>query len=381
MKKLVALLLIALLVAGTLAGCYAEEPPVPTPEDPPAPATPVPMPTPEPEPTPHPNAANMQIAWIEPSPGSFFHDGDRRGGWLGIQQFLDSHGLSSDHATRFQPHLDSDEARIDLITYAIDYWGANIIVMQSHHFINASAAVQERFPDIKFILLDATPAGGAAENLVAIHFAEEQAGFLAGYAAVMDGHRSLGFMGGIADPAIVRYGYGFLYGAEYAAAALDLTEGEVTVRYTYLGDFAPSPDHAMMAAAWFEDGIEVIFTAAGHAGFSVISAATYAGGLVIGADDDQSGVGEIVLTSAVKMLDAAVYDMLTDILHEEFIGGRILRFDASNRGIGLPMDTSRFQTFTQAQYDAIFALLADGTIRVDDTHHEIVLHLVVLYEL
>ena len=372
---MIALLLIALFITVTFTGCRAEEVPVPTP----APATPVPTPTPEP--TPHPNAANMRIAWVEPSPAFISHNGDYRGGWQGIQRFLDSHGLSSDHATRFQPHSDSDEARIDLITDAIDYWGVNIIVMQSHHFINTSATVQELFPDVKFILLDATPAYEAADNLVAIHFAEEQAGFLAGYAAVMDGHRSLGFMGGIPDPSVVRYGYGFLYGAEYAAAALDLTEGEVTVRYTYLGNFAPSPDHAMMAAAWFEDGIEVIFAAAGHAGFSVISAATYAGALVIGADDDQSGAGEVVLTSAVKMLDAVVYDMLTDILHGEFAGSVVHRFDASNRGIGLPMENSRFQTFSQAQYDAIFRLLADGTIVVDDVHHEFVLHLVVFYEL
>ncbi|MCL2564104.1 MAG: BMP family ABC transporter substrate-binding protein [Oscillospiraceae bacterium] len=380
MKKLIVLLLVALLVTGMFTACRAEDPSAPTPEVTPAPATPMPTPTPEPEPTPHPNAADIRIAWIEPSPASISHNGDYRGGWLGIQRFLDSHGLSADNVERFQPHADSDEARIDLITDAIDWWDANIIVMQSNHFTNASAVVQDMFPDVKFILLDATPADGPAENLVAIHFAEEQAGFLAGYAAVMDGHRSLGFMGGIAVPSVVRYGYGFLYGADYAAAALNLAEGEVTVRYTYLGNFAPSPEHVMMAAAWFEDGVEVIFAAAGGGNFSVISAAHNAGALVIGTDDDQAGAGGVVLTSAMKMLNVAVYDMLTDILYDEFIGGRILRFDASNDGVGLPMDTSRFQTFTQAQYDAIFGLLADGTVVVDDTHHEIVLHLVVVYE-
>jgi len=97
----------------------------------------------------------------------------------------------------------------------------------------------------------------------------------------------------------------------------------------------------------------------------VKAAAEAAGTSVIGVDVDQSGLSDTVITSAVKGLDVSVYDMLTDLLNDSFNGGQILRFDATNDGIGLPMNNSRFQTFTQAQYDAIFNRLANGDITVN----------------
>jgi len=369
MKKFLALLLAALLVF-TLAACQGTPAtPDPTPE-------PVATPTPEAppvEPDPDENgeegftASDIHVALVAHSPDSILDDGSfNEGAWQGIQRFLSSHGLSADHARFFQPHSADDVARVDLVADAVAA-GANIVVLPGFHFIDSSAEMQEMFPDVKFVLLDATPAGGPAANTAAIHYAEEQAGFLAGYAAVMEGYRSLGFMGGIAVPAVVRFGHGFLQGAEHAAESLELEEGEVTVLYYYVGGFAPSPEVATTASAWFADGVDVIFAAAGGAGFSVISGAEASGGSVIGVDVDQSGAGDVVITSAMKALDVSVYDMLTDFLEGAFRGGRELMFDASVNGIGLPMNTSRFQEFTQAQYDAVFALLASGSIAVNNT--------------
>ena len=369
MKKLFALMLASLLVFA-LAACGNQ------------PATPDPEPEPEvvdegndPEVEPDvddPDVADadvvdMRIALVAHSPESILDDGSfNQGAWDGIQRFLATHGLSSDHAQFFQPHSGDDEARVDLVADAVNDFGANVVVLPGFHFIAASAEMQAIFPDVNFILLDASPADDIASNLVAIHYAEEQAGFLAGYAAVQEGFRDLGFMGGIAVPAVVRFGHGFLQGAEYAAEALDLGPGDVTVQYYYIGGFAPDPGVATTASAWFADGIEVIFAAAGGAGFSVMSGAEAADGFVIGVDVDQSGANDVVITSAMKALDVSVYDMLTDILNGSFRGGRELMFDASVNGIGLPMDTSRFANFTLAQYEAIFALLADGTISVNN---------------
>ena len=367
MKKILALLLALLLVAG-LAACGGGTPD-PTPA--PAPATPAPAETtPDPEPEPEPeegfSASDVYIALVAHSPESILDDGSfNEGAWNGIQRFLANHGLSDGHARFFQPHSADDVARVDLVADAVG-WGANIVVLPGFHFIDSSAEMQEMFPDVHFVLLDATPAGGPATNLAAIHYAEEQAGFLAGYAAVMEGYTSLGFMGGHAVPAVVRFGHGFLQGAEHAAESLGLAEGDVTVNYFYVGGFAPSPEVATTASAWFAGGTEVIFAAAGGAGFSVISGAEASGGSVIGVDVDQSGASDVVITSAMKALDVSVYDMLTDFLNGAFRGGVELMFDASVNGIGLPMHTSRFQVFTQAQYDAIFALLANGTIVVNN---------------
>ena len=310
------------------------------------------------------DASHIQVALVAHSPESILHDGSfNEGAWAGVQRFLSNHGLTAGHAQFFQPHSADDETRIDLIADAVGA-GANVVVLPGFHFIDSSAVVQEMFPDVHFILLDATPAGGAASNLAAIHYAEEQAGFLAGYAIVMEGHRSLGFMGGHAVPAVVRFGHGFLQGANHAAGVLGLEAGEITVNYFYVGGFAPDPGVATTAAAWFAAGTEVIFAAAGGAGFSVMAGAEEQGGLVIGVDVDQSA-NAVVITSAMKALDVSVYDMLTDILNDNFTGG-VHMFDASINGVGLPMGTSRFQYFTEAQYTAIFAQLASGAITVNN---------------
>jgi len=278
--------------------------------------------------------------------------------------------LPAANAEFFQPHSPDDATRIDLVEGAVGR-GFNFLVLPGFHFIASSYEMQDLFPDAKFVLLDASPAGAGGvrieSNLAAIHYAEEEAGFLAGYAAVMEGYRNLGFMGGLPVPAVIRFGHGYIQGAEYAAASLGLSPGEVTINYHYLGGFAPDPAHVTTAAAWFAAGTEVIFAAAGGAGFNVMSAAEAAGASTIGVDVDQSGLSDSVITSAMKALDVSIYDMLTDFMNGNFRGGQELLFDASVNGVGLPMSNSRFTNFTQAQYDAVYASLAEGRIRVNNS--------------
>ena len=314
---------------------------------------------------------DVNIALIAHSPDSILDDGSfNQGAWDGIQQFLSDNNLPDGNANFFQPHEASDEARIDLIADAVD-GGANILILPGFHFENSLYEAQEIFPDTKFVLLDASPRRDdevrIENNVAAIHYAEEEAGFLAGYAAVMEGYRELGFMGGIAVPAVVRFGHGFIQGAEYAAASLELSEGDVTINYHYLGGFAPDPAHTTTAAAWYAAGTEVIFAAAGGAGGSVMSAAESANTSVIGVDVDQSHLSDSVITSAVKGLAVSVYDMLTDFMNDSFNGGGELRFDASNNGVGLSMDSSHFTTFTEEQYENIFESLASGNINVNSS--------------
>ena len=317
-------------------------------------------------------ASDIRIALVAHSPESILDDGSfNAGAWQGILDFANEQGLSTTRGEDiqfFQPGSATDEARIDLVENAIENFGATVVVLPGFHFIDSSARMQEYFPEVKFILLDASPAGGEIrDNLVAIAYAEEQSGFLAGYAAVMDGYRSLGFMGGAAVPAVVRFGHGFVQGAEFAASELGLDGGDVIIRYHYIGGFAPDPAVATLAGSWFATGTEVIFAAAGGAGFSVISAAEGAGASVIGVDVDQGHESDVVVTSAVKGLATSVHDMLDDIVRGTWRGGRGLHFDATVNGIGLPMETSRLQNFTQAQYDAIFGRLAGGSVPVSDS--------------
>ena len=311
---------------------------------------------------------NVFLIAHSPAPYSTRADGSfNQGAEDGIDRFIASNpGTSFDF---LQPHEASDEARIDIIQDAIDQ-GANIIVLPGFHFQNALYDAQDLFPDVKFVLLDASPRHPETEavrvenNVAAIHYAEEQSGFLAGYAAVMEGYRDLGFLGGLPVPAVMRFGHGFIQGAEFAAESLGLEEGEVTIDFRYLGGFGPTPEFQTLAAGMYAAGVEVIFVAAGGAGNSVMAAAEAAGTSVIGVDVDQYHLSDTIVTSALKELAVSVYDMLTDFANGNFNGGQELRFEASNNGIGLAMDTARLQNFTQAQYDAIFARLAGGEINV-----------------
>jgi len=169
-------------------------------------------------------------------------------------------------------------------------------------------------------------------------------------------------MGGMAVPPVVRFGYGFIQGAEYAAQELGLGQGAITVNYHYTGGFAATPEAQTMAASWYNNGIDVIFACGGAVGNSVMAAAEQAGRKVIGVDVDQSGESPSVITSAMKGLTASVYACIADFYDGIFPGGRDLVFEAANDGVGLPMATSKFQSFNMADYDEIFDKLVYGQI-------------------
>ncbi|HRR90021.1 MAG TPA: BMP family ABC transporter substrate-binding protein, partial [Eubacteriales bacterium] len=147
------------------------------------------------------------------------------GAWNGVKQFAEANGKTYGY---FRPSEDSDESRIETIKTAIER-GAKVVVCPGYLFEVAIYTLQGQYPNVNFLLLDGEPNDGAEErvyetksNVHCILYKEEQAGYLAGYAAVMDGYRKLGFLGGIDVPAVVRFGFGFVQGAEAAGEELEL---------------------------------------------------------------------------------------------------------------------------------------------------------------
>ena len=290
-----------------------------------------------------------------------------QGAWEGLVKYAEENNIPHKY---YKPADQGDDAYLNAIDQAVQ-GGAKVIVTPGYLFEVPIFHAQDRYPGTKFILLDGSPHAGdynvkVSDNTVAVFYAEEQAGFLAGYAAVKDGYRKLGFMGGIAVPAVIRFGIGYVQGAEVAAQELGLPDGSVTLNYFYTDTFAPSPDIQTRAAAWFNEGVEVIFSCGGGICFSIFPAAEQAGKSVIGVDVDQSGESATVISSATKGLTVSVYDCLVDYYAGKFPGGQILTFSASNYGVGLPMGTSKFKSFTQADYDAIYAKLQNGSVKVDN---------------
>jgi basic membrane protein A len=291
-----------------------------------------------------------------------------QGAWEGLEKYALEAGISYDY---LQPKEQSDDAYLDAIQQVVEN-GAKLVVTPGFLFEPAVFIAQDMYPEVHFVLLDGEPHTAdyseyrTEANAVAILYAEEQAGFLAGYAAVKDGYTKLGFLGGMAVPAVIRFGYGYVQGAEYAAAELGITD--VSVVYNYTGGFAATPEAQALASSWYNDGVEVIFGCGGAVGNSAMAAAEAAGGkYVIGVDKDQSAESETVITSATKDLSQSVYDAIAGMYNGAFTGGQTLVYSASQKGVGLPMETSKFKTFSQEDYDAIFAkLAADEIVIVKD---------------
>lgn len=290
-----------------------------------------------------------------------------QGSWEGLVKYAEENKISHKY---YKPAEKSDEACLNSIDLAVK-GGAKVIVTPGFLFEVPVFKAQSKYPDVKFVIIDAAPINDSkeveiGENVKSIFYAEEQAGYLAGYAAVTEGYRNLGFMGGVAVPAVVRFGYGYIQGADAAAKDLGLAEGDITMKYTYVGNFDASPENNAKAAAWYNEGVECIFACGGGVGNSVMKAAETAGKVVIGVDVDQSSESDTVITSAMKNLNDSVYNALASYYDGTFEGGTSVTLTAKEDGIKLPMDTSKFEKFDQAKYDELYGKLQDGTIVVEN---------------
>lgn len=282
----------------------------------------------------------------------------------------------------YKPADDTDEERINSIDLAIAE-GATVVVMPGYLFGPAIAEEQDLYPEVTFIAVDVTEgdivnlAGesvGISDNVYICSFQEEQAGYIAGYAAVKDGYTSLGFLGGIAVPAVIRYGFGYIQGINAAAEELGV---DVTVKYYYGGQFYGDDSITARMEGWYADGTEIVFACGGGIWTSALDAAEEHDGKVIGVDVDQRPtIGERCVTSAMKGLGSAVYDALDTYFSGDFssLGGKAEQLGlAQGDYIGLPTDTESwgFETFTVEEYETVLAGIKDGSIAVsNDTENQ-----------
>ena len=185
--------------------------------------------------------------------------------WEGVEEWCTANGLEY---TYYQPTADSTDARVLSVAQAISE-GYNTIVMPGYLFGATLTMVMEEYPDVYFIAVDVAAGDLTIDyttfyeptaNVACLTFSEEQAGYLAGYAAVKDGYTKLGFLGGMAVPAVIRYGYGFIQGADAAAAEMGVN---IEINYTYGGQFFGSPEITAKMEGWYQAGTEVVFACGG----------------------------------------------------------------------------------------------------------------------
>lgn len=322
-----------------------------------------------------PVATTFKIAMVT-DVGDIDDKSFNEGTWQGVVEYAEANEITHQY---YKPTAVDNTEYINTIDLAIE-GGAEVVVTPGFLFETPIFLAQDQHPDVKFILLDGVPHSAdwtvfrQEDNVLSILYAEEQSGWLAGYAAVADGFRNLGFMGGMAVPAVVKFGVGFLLGAQAAAAELGLGNDAVTIRYHYTGDFADTPKNAATAQTMFQEGVEVIFAAGGAVGLSVMKEAEALDKKVIGVDVNQGPGGadlsDTVITSAMKGLAASVVQALEVVFEgnwEEEAAGQVWVLDATNDGVGLPTDEASwgFENFTVAEYEDVYAELAARTTTVD----------------
>ena len=299
----------------------------------------------------------------------------------------------------YKPESDSDEARNACVDQAVAN-GANVIVLPGYMFAATVVAQSDMYPDVKFIALDVSEGDlcekGVGEgydynpanwnvtdyyntdNVYCCTYQEEVSGYMAGYAAVKLGYKNIGFLGGMAVPAVTRFGYGYIQGADAAAKELGI-ENEVTLEYVCGGQFYGDADITAYMDTWYSTkGVEAVFACGGGIYTSAAEAAVKVGGKVIGVDSDQSATidgnyGEgITVTSAMKGLDATVKAVLTGIKAGNWsdYAGKIdnLGLVSENNDenyVKLPVETTQWNDgFTKEDYLSLVSAIYNGDIVV-----------------
>ena len=319
-----------------------------------------------------------------------------------VKAFCETNSLSYKY---FKPESNSTDARIAMVDAAVAD-GYNVIVMPGYAFAGTIAGVQDEYESVKFIALDVSewdledafynhdengnrttlidennkPHQGS--NVYCAVYQEELAGYMAGYAAVKLGYKHLGFLGGMAVPAVIRYGFGFVQGANAAAVDMDIAE-EVTVEYVYGGQFFGDADITGVMDTWYQTlGVEVVFACGGGIYTSAAEAAAkVTGAKVIGVDVDQAAIidaygKDMTVTSAMKGLAATVNTLLKAVVDGKFdkdFGGKLENLglvsgdDPTVNYVQIPMETTQFgDGFSKDDYKALVAGMFDGSIKVSN---------------
>ena len=286
------------------------------------------------------------------------------GTWNGAKIFAASKGLTYKYYQPANGNQATDDDRYDAMKAAADA-GAQVIVAAGFMQGTALEKAAKEFPDVKFVFIDGWVMG--LDNVVGVAFKEEQCGYFAGYAAVKEGFEKLGFAGGGGgtNPACMRYGYGFIQGANDAAAEL---EKQVEVKFTwqYGASFSASAELQTMMSGWYETGTEVIFAAGGSIFDSITAAASANDGAVIGVDVDQSFDSDTVITSALKGITEGTMlacEKAFDGTWAEMNGS--ISLGAAENAVGLPVDTWSLENYSVEDYLAMKDAVASGEIEVD----------------
>lgn len=312
--------------------------------------------------------------------GSIDDNSFNQGTWEGIERAAQDFNLPSRYIVPFKK---TESYYIEAIDELVDL-GFNLIVTPGLAFENTIFETQEKYKQIKFVLLDGVPAKKTAtaeetkvaDNTVSILFAEQEAGFLAAVATVLQLQEGeLGFIGGEEIPSVQRFNWGFQQGIKYANENLGTKMTLKPQNVVYQGSFTNPVAGQQLASRMYNRGVKAIFCAAGLVGIGAINEAKIRAGAgreawIIGIDMDQYDAGiymdnkSVVITSAIKNVGNAAYDIIKDTVTSKFPGGKILIYDINNNGVGIPEKNPNLSADTMKKVNEVSEKIKSGDIKV-----------------
>ena len=322
--------------------------------------------------------SNLRVGMVTDA-GTIDDKSFNQGTWEGIKRAGIDYALDTKY---LKPSGTTEADYLKEIGNLVDA-GYNLIICPGFKFETTLFAAQDKYPNVKFVILDGEPHSAdystfrIEKNVVGVYWAEHESGFLAGFAAALQmKDAEFGFVGGMEIPAVQKFNWGFQQGVKYANKNHGTKIVMKQENNLYQGTFDNISAGQQIAASMYDKGVKVIFAAAGGVGVGVINeaknrAANGKDVWVIGVDVDQypeglmsAGGKSIILTSAMKYLDRASYDMIKAELNGEFPGGEVLHLDATNDGVGIPVNNPNLSKSVTDEVAKVYAMMKSGQVKV-----------------
>ncbi|UTR09123.1 BMP family ABC transporter substrate-binding protein [Evansella sp. LMS18] len=291
--------------------------------------------------------------------------------WDGLQEFGADYDVEVDYiqssdASDYAPNLNRLARDNTSISFAIGFLMEDDI-----------REVAQRHEDLNFAIVDTVVTdddGNTLPNLANITFAEHEGSFLVGVVAGLQTENDhVGFIGGVESPLIKKFENGF------KAGVLSVNpDAEISIQYAQ--DFNDASRGQQIADTMYGNGADVIYHAAGGTGNGVFTEAIDRARngenvWVIGVDQDQHAQGQwddgnVTLTSMVKRVDQAVYQVSEMTMEGNFPGGDILEFGLEDQGVGIAETTDNVEQESLDAVEDYKQQILDGDIEVPQTDEE-----------
>jgi basic membrane protein A len=301
-------------------------------------------------------AAKMKIAMVT-DVGGVNDQSFNQSAWEGLKRSEKDFGIKvaykeSKQDADYAPNMETlTDAGYDLI------WGIGFLMGDA---IKETAEIN---PDQKYAIIDFSYGDETPPNVACAVFQEEEPSFLVGYiAGKMTESNKVGFVGGIKFPLIEKFEYGFMAGVK-------LANPDAEVLRQYAESFTDAAKGKAITNNMYQQGADIVFHASGGVGDGVIEAAKEKGKWAIGVDKDQNFLApDNVLTSAMKRVDNAIYDIGKRLIAGEFAGGETVVYNLKNDGVGIaPTSDKHVPAEILKEVDGLVAKIKAGEIVVPAT--------------